>query len=305
MSPGQVYPNYSLRGHFSSLRIYGSVHLRLANANSPRRESSRKRVKLVPPRLLSSILIILGAVALFFSVIYTLLILAFIGLGLLFFGVTFTYVRSDEYVKKILLDATVSSQQATLKHIIQELQYEGHMVYLPPKYFRNPEVQKAYISEQENGRLPESEEIQKNEQAFLIEKPPGVLFTPPGAELSKLFEKTLGIYFTEVNLQYLVQNMPKLFVEDLEIAQDVEVEIEGDRIRVKMHDSVYNISGVESGESSSEYSTLDFPLVSAIACALAKTTNKPVMVEKVQAGGDGKDVALEYRTISDEESTEQ
>jgi hypothetical protein len=305
MSPGQAYPDYSLQWRISSLRIGELFQLRLANAKSKRRVSSRKRVRVIPPRLLSSILIILGALALFFSVIYTLLILAFIGLGLLFFGVTFTYVRSDEYVKKILLDATVSSQQATLKHIIQELQYEGHTVYLPPKYFRNPETQKAYISEQENGRIPESEEVQKNEQAFLIEKPPGVLFTPPGAELSKLFERTLGIYFTDVDLQYLMQNMPKLFVEDLEIAQDFEMEIEGDRIRVKMHDSVYNISGVESGESSSEYSTLDFPLVSAIACALAKTTNKPVIVEKVQAGEDGKDVAIEYRTISDEESTEQ
>lgn len=301
MSPGQVYPDFSLQGHANPLRFYELFPLRLAHGKSKRRESSRKRVRVIPLRMLSSVLIILGAVALFFSVLYTLLILAFIGLGLLFFGVTFTYVRSDEYVKKILLDTTVFSQQATLKHIIQELQYEGYIVYLPPKYFRSPEVQRAYISERENGPLPTFEEVQKNEQAFLIENPPGVLFTPPGAELSKLFEKTLGTYFTDVDLQYLLQNMPKLFVEDLEIAQDFEMEIEDDVIRVKVHDCVYNTSGEETGESSSRYSTLDSPLVSAMACALAKTINKPVMVEKLQTGRDGKDFTVEYHAISYEE----
>ena len=305
MSPGQVYSNYSLQGHINSLRIYEPIELRLANANSTWREPPPKRAKIIPPKLLSSILITMGAIALFISVVYTSSILAFIGLGLLFFGITFTYVRSDEYVKKILLDTTVSSQQATLKHIIQELQYEGYIIYLPPKYFRNPEIHKAYISEQKNGQLPRLEQTQKSEQDFLIEKPPGVLFTPPGAELSKLFETTLGTNFTKVDLKYLQQNMPKLFIEDLEIAKDFEIKIEDNKIRVKIHDCVYNTSDVETEESLRIHSTLDSPLSSAIACTLAKTTNKPIMIEKQQASEDGKDVTIEYRAINDEEQTKQ
>jgi hypothetical protein len=34
---------------------------------------------------------------------------------------------------------------------------------------------------------------------------------------------------------------------------------------------------------------------------LAKTTDKPVMVEKQETTRNGKDAAIEYRTISDEE----
>ena len=305
MSPSHSYPNCNTQGRVNSLRVYESSLLRLANANSRRREPARKLVKVIPPRLLSSILITMGAIALFISVIYTSSILAFIGLGLLFFGITFTYVRSDEYVKKILLDTTVSSQQATLKHIIQELQYEGYIVYLPPKYFTSPEIHKAYMSEQKNGQLPRLEQTRENEQDFLIEKPPGVLFTPVGAELSRLFETTLGTNFTKVDLQYLQQNMPKLFVEDLEIAQEFEIEIEDNKIRVKIHDSVFNTSDVETEESLRVHSALDSPLSSAIACTLAKTTNKPIMIEKQQTSEDGKDVTIEYRTINDEEQTEQ
>jgi hypothetical protein len=305
MSRGQVCANYGLKGRINSLRIYEPIQMRLVDANSTGLESPPKRVKVIPPRLLSSILIILGAIALFISVVYTSSILAFIGLGLLFFGITFTFVRSDEYVKKILLKTTVSSQQATLKHIINELRYEGQIVYLPPKYFRAPEIHKAYLSEKKDGELPSLEQTQNNEQDFLIEKPPGVMFTPPGAELSRLFETTLGRDFTKVDLQYLRQNMPKLFVEDLEMAQDFEMEVEDDIIRVKIHDSVYTTSDVETKESLRKYSTLDSLLGSAIACTLARTTNKPIMIEKQQTSEDGKDVIIEYRTINDEEQTEQ
>jgi hypothetical protein len=305
MSPGYVCPNYAPQGHANSLRIYEPSQLRLANANSTWHEPARKSVKINPPKLLSSILITMGAIALFISIIYTSSILAFIGLGLLFWGITFTYIRSGEYVKKILLDTTASSQQATLNHIIQELQYKGNAIYLPPKYFRNPEVHKVYISEQKNGGLPRLEQTQEHEQEFLIEKPPGVLFTPPGAELSKLFETTLGTNFTKVGLQYLQQNMPKLFIEDLEIAKDFEIEIEDNKIRVKIHDSVYSSSDIETEESLPIHSTLDSPLSSAIACTLAKTTGKPIIIEKQQTSEDGKDVTIEYRTIDDEEQTEQ
>ena len=300
MSRGQVCANYGLQGRINSLRIYEPSQMRLVDANSTGLKPPPKRVRVIPPRLLSSILILLGAIALFISVVYTSSILALIGLGLLFFGVTFTFVRSEEYVKRILLKTTVSSQQATLKHIIKELQYEGHIVYLPPKYFRDPEIHKAYISEQKDGPLPTLEQTQNNEQDFLIEKPPGVLFTPPGAELSRLFETTLGKDFTNVDLEYLRQNMPKLFVEDLEMAQDFEMEVEDDKIRIKIRDSVYGTSDVETEES-----TLDSLLGSAIACTLAKTTNKPIMIEKQQTSADGKDATIEYRAINDEEQTEQ
>ena len=222
-----------------------------------------------------------------------------IGLGLLFFGIIFTYFSSDEYVKKSLLDTTVSSQQATLKNIIQKLGYDGDVVYLPPKYLRNPEVSEAFVSKRRGGRLPKFEQSQSGDQDFSVDDPCGLRFTPPGAELSKLFEKTLGTNFISVDLQYLRQNMPKLFIEELEIAQDFEIEVEDNKIRVEIQDSVYSTSDVEAEESSSVHSILGSPLSSAIACALAKATNKPVVIEKQQTSKNGKDVTIEYHTMED------
>jgi hypothetical protein len=266
--------------------------------------STQKSVKNIPAKITYSTLITTGAIALFTSILYASSILAFIGLGLLFWGIILTYVRTEEYTKKILLDTTTSSQQATLNHIMQELRYEGDAVYLPPKYFRNPETNKAYIPEQKNTRLPRPEQIQEHEQEFLIEKPDGVLFTPPGAELSKLFEKTLKTNFARKDLRYLQQNMPKLFIEDLEIAQDFEIETKNNKILVKIKNSVYNTTDMKTEQPSSTHSTLGSPLSSAIACTLAKTTGKPIIIEKQQTSEDGRDLTIEYRTIDEEEQTE-
>jgi hypothetical protein len=225
-------------------------------------------------------------------------------LGLLFWGITFTYVRTEEYARKILLDTTASSQQATLNQIIQELRYEGDVIYLPPKYFSDPETSKAYIPEQKNTPLPKPEQIQRQEQDFLIEKPPGVLFTPPGAELSKLFERTLETSFAKVDLRYLQQNLPKLFVEDLEISQNFEMETEANKIRVQIENSVYKAPNTKTEQAASIYSRLGSPLGSAIACAVAKATGKPVIMEREQNSNDGRDVTIEYRILDEEAQAE-
>lgn len=301
MSLFRVNSNHSLRGRVSHSRNFALLPLRLANADSSMGESPRRIVKVIPSKMLSSVLITLGAITLLISVIYSSSILALIGLGLLFFGIIFTYFSSDEYVKKILLDTTVSSQQATLKDVIGKLGYEGDIVYLPPKYLRNPEVSEVFVSKRRNGHLPKFEQPQKGDEDFSIDNLPGLVFTPPGAELSKLFEKTLGTNFISVDLQYLQQSMPKLFIEDLEIAQDFEIEVEGNKIRIEIQDSVYSASELESEESSSVNSTLGSPLSSAIACALAKATNKPIVIERQQTSKNGKDVTIDYLLIADEE----
>src|SRR3972149_178150 len=190
--------------------------------------SARKTIEINTAKIASSTLIATGAVALVISITYASSILAFIGLGLLFWGIIFTYIRTEEYVKKALLDATVSSQIATLNEIIQAMECEGTATYLPPKYFKNPEANKVYIPKPKGVTLPKPEQIQDQDPQFfidLIENPPAVLLTPPGAELAKLFEKTLETNFTRVDLKYLQQNMRKLFVEELEIAQNIEMEL--------------------------------------------------------------------------------
>lgn len=251
------------------------------------------------------IILCLGAAALTTSIIYsqvldTSQILAFIGLGLVFWGIILTYIHTEEYIKENLLDATTMSSLETINQIIQQMEYVGKAIHLPPKYFKEPETIKAYIPKQNELKLPTPEQIQKQENKLFIENPQCLLLSPPGADLTKLFEKTLETSFTRIDLQYLKQNMPKLFIEELEISQNFEIETENNKVYVKIENSAYKNLTKKAMALPDLFKSLGCPLSSAIACALAKATGKPIIIENLQASENGKDMSIEFRVLEEE-----
>jgi hypothetical protein len=277
----------------TSLLIYLSTQKKIRTEEEPKTTKAKTKKPKHPTKLTASILIMAGTAALLTSILYASPILAFIGLGLLFWGILFTYIRTEEYAKKALLDATTHPQQTTLNQIIQELNYKGTPIYLPPKYFKNPETHKTYIPKQNNTPLPTPEQIQKQEQQIFAQKPAGMLLIPPGSELTKLFEKTLDTNFTRENLEYLQQKLPKLLIEDLEFIQNIEIETKNNKINVKIEHHTHQ-------PTQNKQHPLTHPLSSAIACALARTTGKPITITKQETSKDNKTETIEYQIIDEE-----
>ena len=153
------------------------------------------------------ILILLGSASLIISIISTSQILAFVGLGLVFWGIILLFVQPEKYTKKVLLDAALSSSLETLNQIIEELGYSGKAIYLPPRYFKDPETNKAYLPKQPEEEAPEPNLILNQENNFFLKDQKAILFTPPGSQLTKLFEKRLGTNFAHVDLDYIRQNL--------------------------------------------------------------------------------------------------
>jgi hypothetical protein len=263
--------------------------------------SARKKPKISSAKATGWTMLGLGAISLVASIFSVSQILAFIGLGLIFWGAILTYVQTEEYVKEELLDATATSSLAVLNQIIQELDYKGKAIYLPQRYLKDPEAYKAYIPQQKEGKLPAPEHIQEQETKLFLENPQGILVEPPGAKLTKLFEKTLETNFTRVDLKYLQQNMPKLFIEHLEIAQDFEMKTENNKVYVKIENSIYKNLTKEATNLSNLYFSLGCPVSSAIACALAKATGKPIIIENQRISEDGKNTEIEYGILEEEQ----
>jgi len=257
-----------------------------------------RALKINLTKLVCSALLSAGVIALAFSIDFTSLILAFIGLGLVFWGAILFYVRPEKYVKETVFVKTTLSSLVNLEQMLTELGYQGKGVYLPPKYLKGFESSKIYLSAQDSMKLPSLEQIRDQDKAFL--KNSGVLITPPGMELSRLFEKTLGTSFMKVDLQYLEQNMPKLLIEDLEIAQKVEIKTENSRVHVRMENSIYKNLWKEAIKLPNLWCSLGDPLVSAIACALTKATGKPVIIEKNQVSNEGQTIDIEYRILEEQ-----
>jgi hypothetical protein len=278
------------------LSIFG---LSLAITSAIAVYSSTRRVIILPTKLLSLTLVANGILALALSLVYSSSILTLVGLGLLFWGITFTYVSTSEHVKKVILETTVSSQMAALNFMLKKQGFESNPVYLPPGYFRNSTTYAVYLQKSGDIQLPSPEIMFEDEFGFrfeMFENSAAVLMTPPGAELAGLFEKTLETSFDKVDLKYLQQNLPELIVEDLEIAQIFEMEIESNTVRVRAVGSIYSGPNSQT-EQPTTWSFLGSPLSSAIACSLAKVTGKPVMRTGSKIDSKGKSVAEEYAIL--------
>jgi hypothetical protein len=95
--------------------------------------------------------------------------------------------------------------------------------------------------------------------------------------------------------------MPKLLIEDLEIAQNVQIETLNNTVHVKIENSIYKNMCQEAKKFSNICSLLGCPLCSAIASALAKATGKPVIIEKNQISEDSQTIDIEYHLLEEPE----
>lgn len=246
------------------------------------------------------LLLFLGLLSLVVSITYAFSILAFIGLGLTFWGVLFFYITPSKHVKIDLLNPTVLSSLANIDQIMTELNCKGKGVYLPPKYLGTFDSGKVFLSSLDNTsvHVPRLEEIE--EGMIFLKNPNGVLLIPPGLALTQLFEKELGMNFTKTDMEYLQVKLPKLFIEDLEIAEELKIEIEHNVVKIEIIGSIYQTLCNEAGKFRRVCDLIGCPVTSALACAIAKASGKPVIIEKEEKQLSEKIVRIQYQILEEE-----
>jgi len=249
-------------------------------------------VSTISPRLVSAALLSVGSLALAVSIIYTAQIPALIGLGLIFWGIIVQYVTTEDYVKKPLLNATSQSSLQILAETLKKLDYSGKAVYLSPKYLANAEDSRLCITKDEKSRFPTPEQtIRENKP--LADYPEWLLLAPPGNELMKLFERTANTNFAKIDLPDLESVLPKLLVDDLEIAEEVKINKTDSKIRIELLNTNYD----DFYRGAVLPNSIGSPIASAIACALAKVTGKLIVISKDQTTENQKMLIIEYQIV--------
>ncbi len=247
-------------------------------------------------------LLIIGALALIGSLVTSSTILAFIGLGLTFWGILFFFVKPVKFVRGALLDSTIISSYATIDRIISDLGYKGKALYVPPypkdvyipDYLKGLKELVALISAEDTTAMPTIEEMAKRQ--FLVENPKGICITPPGFGIMSMLEEEVGIDFGKINRESLAEILSKLITTNLELAGNVEIYDEKNLMHVKIEDSVYtNLYSPEHGLKSVHL--LGCPLASTIACALSKASGKLVTIVKDEVSPDLKTIEVWYQTL--------
>jgi len=228
-------------------------------------------------------------------------ILAFIGLGLTFWGVLFFFVRPVRYVQSSLLDSTAISTYKTIDRIIKDLKFKGKSYYIPPypkevylpDYLKGLEDPVVFISADAGG-MPSIEELAKSK--FILKNPKGICVAPPGIGLLAQFEREIRKDIAKLQLTELCETLPPIIVESLQLAKEIEMKIEDNQIYVKILDSTYkNLYRLE--ENLKSVHLLGCPLASAIACSLAKASGKMVTIQRDNVSIDAQTIEVWYHAV--------
>jgi len=261
-----------------------------------------RSVRHIPSGKIGIIFMVPGTLSLIFSILNDSQILGFIGLGLTFWGALFFFVRPIRYVKSSLLESTAISSYSTIDRIVRDLKYTGKSYYIPPypKEVYLPEHLKGlkdlivFISRarRSGAGMPAIEEMAKSK--FLLENPKGICVAPPGLGLLTQFEKELRKEMTKLELNELCESLPQLILENFQLAKEIEMKTEKNQVHLRIIDSIYkNLYSREKNLKSVHF--LGCPLVSAIACAIAKATGKIVTLHRDSVSLDGQTIEVWYR----------
>jgi hypothetical protein len=225
-----------------------------------------------------------GVLLLVFSMLFGLQIAAFIGLGLTFWGAIFALARSGKYVESSLLDATAKSAYSTIDRMINDLKFNGQGYYIPaypkdanlPEYLKNLKEAVVFISENFDGK-PSVDDLAAGR--FLSEKKHGVFVTSPGSELMAQMEKRLHLDFGKIPVEELTGILPSCLTETFNLAKSVEMSVVDNGVSLRAMGILYQ-SLYRAEPPLKSVSILGCPVVSAVACALAKSSGKTVTIKE-------------------------
>mgnify|MGYP001035181176 CR=1 FL=1 len=227
------------------------------------------------------IFLFFGIIAIVFSLSSTSTILAFIGLTLIFWGALFLLVLPTKYVKSKVLDSMAFSPLSAINKIIEDSNYRGKAVYLPP-YPRDVYVPK-HLREFGDGFVFISTENAKVESVIeqaITENPKGLRLIPPGLSLANLLKKELDVNLLDTNPDFLVNTLPSLLMNDFELAEDLRINLDKDLVHVEATGVPWEDFCKGVGKLANICSNVGCPLISSIACVLTEVTNRPVVIEE-------------------------
>jgi len=218
------------------------------------------------------------------------LILTFIGLGAVLWGVLILYITPTKLVRAEVLESLISPVHKSLNGLVRLMGYTGEVVFFHPKSLTGLSQGFVFIS---HYAAPHEENAEKKiENLNLLPNnvdsamppvylhPKGIFLTAPSQGLVDLFEKELEANFAAKNLSYLQDALPKLLIEDLKIIDKMALEENGNSITVTITGGpCVNICQRVIQEYGGA-NHMGCPLCSALALVMSKVKGSPISISE-------------------------
>lgn len=236
--------------------------------------------------ILGVLFLAFGVLLLILSIYATSQTFAFIGLGLTFWGALFILIKTTRHVESSLLETITAPEYANLDRIITNLNLRREAFCIPsistdsylPEHLRSLKDTVIFIPAENAKGIASIEELVKGK--FQIENPQGILITPPGLGILNKQEQKHKIEIAKTPLSEIAEKLQPL-LEDLNIAKNIAITLKGNDATIQITESLYG-DLYEQKHALRSINILGCPLVSAAVCALAKSSGKPVTLQRVE-----------------------
>lgn len=244
-------------------------------------EQKLRMLKCRGTNIISIMLMCTGGSSLVLSYLYSSLLLTFIGLGLTLWGAIIYYVLPTRHVPEKIIAPMVLHMIRTLDDVLADIGYKGRTVFYYPKHENGPAQGHIFIPYDKTHAVQNDVE----ESTFHTDSE-GISIVAPSQGLVELFERELRVNFADVDLYYIQENLPRLFVEDLKLVDDLLIESDKDVIRAR----IVGRSSAEICDSVNKLtklgSSLGCPLCGALALVISKVTGEAVMIKENDVNND-------------------
>jgi hypothetical protein len=131
---------------------------------------------------------------------------------------------------------------------------------------------------------------------FFIENPKGLLVTSPGTGLLGKMEEKLNKDLTKIPPNELDEALPSLLSE-LFLTKEIRMITKENKVTIQINDSLYKDLYSQKYNLKS-INIIGCPIVSALACAIAESTGKPTLIQKILTTPDGKTTTATFKIVS-------
>ncbi len=250
---------------------------------------------LSPDKAIGLVLASIGTIAIALSIILEQTILVFIGLTFIFWGILFSLVLPRKHVGNEVMNYMSLSSLSAIDGLINSSNMQGKPHYIPvPKGLRLPynigfEKEFIYIPPQEVKTEIAMEQALSNRLK-------GLRIIPPGQALVDFMEKKHKISFYEISLISLINILPSIIKNELEIADDIIIHNQKDIVETEIIKPLYENLCKEANKLTRIFPHIGCPIESAVACILTRITNRPIAIEECII--ENKKIMTKYRIIN-------
>jgi hypothetical protein len=248
-------------------------------------------------------------------------IMSFIGLGLIFWGALFLLITPLKYVESTFLVTSTLPAYMTIDRMLKDLNPKNEAYNIPacprnvdlPEHLKGLRETVTFIPAKDSSEMTEITEIEQGVEdkslfenpkellmciardKFLIENPKGLIITSPGIGLLDKIEQKRNKDSTKIPPTELDEILPSL-LNELYLTKEIRMTTHENTITLQINDSLYkNLYSQKYNLKS--INIIGCPIVNAVACAIAESTGKPTLIQKIETHHDGKIITATFKVV--------